>query len=61
MDDNLFIEYVNTPYEEPQDMLPQINEAMLADMEESLEVDFKKEYQQEDITSGLESIEYIRS
>ena len=61
MEDNLFIEYVNTPYEEPQDMLPQINEAMLADMEESLEVDFKKEYQQEDITSGLESIEYIRS
>ena len=60
MEDNLFIEYINSPYEEPQDMLPQINEAMLADMEESLEVDFKKEYQQEYITSGLESIEYIR-
>ncbi|MFR9264381.1 MAG: hypothetical protein ACLVL2_31215 [Bacteroides cellulosilyticus] len=53
MKDNLFIEYVNTPYEEPQDMLPKINEAMLADMEESLEVDFKKEYQQEDLASIL--------
>lgn len=60
MEDNLFIEYVNTPYEEPQDMLPKINEAMLADMEESLEVDFQKEYQQEDLASILESIKYIR-
>lgn len=60
MEDNLFIEYVNTPYEEPQDMLPKINEVMLADMEESLEADFKKEYQQEDLTSILESIGYIR-
>ena len=60
MEDNLFIEYVNSPYEEPQDMLPKINEAMLADMGESLEADFKKEYQQEDLASILESIEYIR-
>ena len=60
MEDNLFIEYVNTPYEEPQDMLPKINKAMLADMEEGLEADFKKECQQEDTTSVLESIEYIR-
>lgn len=60
MEDNLFIEYVNSPYEEPQDMLPKIDETMLADMEESLEADFKKEYQQEDLAFILESIEYIR-
>lgn len=60
MEDNLFIEYVNSPYEEPQDMLPKIDETMLADMEENLEADFKKEYQQEDLAFILESIEYIR-
>ena len=32
MDDNLFIEYINSPYEEPQDMLPKIDETMLTDM-----------------------------
>ena len=37
MDDNLFIEYINSPYEEPQDMLPKIDETMLTDMESSLE------------------------
>ena len=36
MDDNLFIEYINSPYEEPQDMLPKIDETMLTDMELSL-------------------------
>lgn len=41
MDDNLFIEYINSPYEEPQDMLPKIDETMLTDMESSLETDFK--------------------
>ena len=60
MDDNLFIEYINSPYEEPQDMLPKIDETMLTDMESSLETDFKNEYQHEDVTSILESIEYIR-
>lgn len=60
MEDNLFIEYVNSPYEEPQDTLPTIDEAMLADMEDSLEADFKNEYQQEDVVSILDSIEYIR-
>ncbi len=60
MEDNLFIEYANSPYEEPQDILPEIDEAMLADMEQSLEADFKKEYQQEDVVSILEKIEYIR-
>lgn len=60
MDDNLFIEYINSPYEEPQDMLPKIDETMLTDMESSLETDFKNEYQHEDATSILESIEYIR-
>ena len=44
MDDNLFIEYINSPYEEPQDMLPKIDETMLTDMESSLETDFKNEY-----------------
>ena len=51
MDDNLFIEYINSPYEEPQDMLPKIDETMLTDMESSLETDFKNEYQHEDVTS----------
>lgn len=60
MEDNLFIEYVNSPYEEPQDILPKIDEIMPADMENSLETDFKNEYQQEDVTSILDSIEYIR-
>ena len=60
MDDNLFIEYITSPYEEPQDMLPKIDETMLTDMESSLETDFKNEYQHEDATSILESIEYIR-
>ena len=60
MEDKLFIEYVNSPYEEPQDILPKIDEIMLADMENSLETDFKNEYQQEDVTSILDSIEYIR-
>lgn len=41
MEDNLFIEYINSPYEEPQDMLPKIDETMLTDMESSLETDFK--------------------
>lgn len=41
MDDNLFIEYINSPYEEPQDMLPKIDETMLTDMESSLETDSK--------------------
>ncbi|WP_455667436.1 hypothetical protein [Phocaeicola sp.] len=60
MEDNLFIEYINSPYKEPQDMLPKIDETMLADMEDDLEADFKNEYQQEDAASILESIEYIR-
>ena len=61
MDDNLFIEYINSPYEEPQDMLPKIDETMLTDMESSLETDFKNEYQHEDVTSILESIDISES
>lgn len=60
MKDNLFIEYVNSSYNEPQDTLPRIDKEMLSDMEKSLEADFINEYQQEKVALILEHIEYIR-
>lgn len=60
MNDNLFIEYVNTSYEEPQDMLPCMEKEMLSDMEKGLEADFINDYQQVEVAPILDSIEYIR-
>ena len=45
---------------EEQNILPKMDRELLAEMEQSMEDDFKREYQQEDVTSILDSIEYIR-
>lgn len=45
---------------EEQNILPKIDRKLLAEMEQSMEDDFKREYQQEDVASILDSIEYIR-
>ncbi len=52
MEDNLNIE--------EQNILPKIDRKLLAEMEQSMEDDFKREYQHEDVASILDSIEYIR-
>lgn len=45
---------------EEQNILPKMDRELLAEMEQSMEDDFKREYQQEDVASILDSIEYIR-
>lgn len=45
---------------EEQNILPKMDIDLLTEMEQSMEDDFKREYQQEDVTSILNSIEYIR-
>ena len=48
---------------EEQNLLPKMDRellAELAEMEQSMEDDFKREYQQKDVASILDSIEYIR-
>lgn len=45
---------------EEQNILLKMDRELLAEMEQSMEDDFKREYQQEDVTSILDSIEYIR-
>lgn len=44
---------------EEQNILPKMDE-LLAEMGQRMEDDFKREYQQEDVASILNSIEYIR-
>ena len=39
---------------------PKMDRDLLTEMEQSMEDDFKRAYQQEDVASILDSIEYIR-
>ena len=45
---------------EEQNIVFNIDRELLAEMEQNMEDDFKREYQQEDVASILDSIEYIR-
>ena len=45
---------------EEQNILPKMDRDLLTEMEQSMEDDFKRAYQQEDVASILDSIEYIR-
>ena len=44
---------------EEQNILPKMDIDLLTEMEQRMEDDFKREYQQEDVASILDSIEYI--
>ncbi len=50
----------DTPNVEEQNIVFNIDRKLLAEMEQNMEDDFKREYLQEDIVSILGSIEYIR-